>query len=114
MPLCPPQTPHAARTRTRAAAVRSQRLTALATARPGRLFIEVSEKSADSIARAVFSNFALQWALNFYKVTFKERNSVPVHYVIHAYRSLSIYLWRYSPFVGSWPLFQFLNPTHIL
>jgi hypothetical protein len=28
MPLCPPQTPHAARTRTRAAAVGSQRLTA--------------------------------------------------------------------------------------
>jgi hypothetical protein len=28
MPLCPPQTPHAARTRTRVAAVGSQRLTA--------------------------------------------------------------------------------------
>jgi hypothetical protein len=27
VPLCPPQTPYAARTRTRAAAVRSQRLT---------------------------------------------------------------------------------------
>jgi hypothetical protein len=34
VPLCPPQTPHAARTRTRAAAVGSQRLTARATARP--------------------------------------------------------------------------------
>jgi hypothetical protein len=34
VPLCPPQTPHAARTRTRAAAVGSQRLTAWATARP--------------------------------------------------------------------------------
>jgi hypothetical protein len=34
VPLCPPQTPHAARTRTRAAAVASQRLTAWATARP--------------------------------------------------------------------------------
>jgi hypothetical protein len=32
--LCPPQTPHAARTRTRAASVGSQRLTAWATARP--------------------------------------------------------------------------------
>jgi hypothetical protein len=32
--LCPPQNPHAARTRTRAAAVGSQRPTALATARP--------------------------------------------------------------------------------
>jgi hypothetical protein len=28
IPLCPPQTPHAARTRTRAAAVEGQRLTA--------------------------------------------------------------------------------------
>jgi hypothetical protein len=28
VPLCPPQSPHAARTRTRAAAVGSQRLTA--------------------------------------------------------------------------------------
>jgi hypothetical protein len=28
VPLCPPQTPHAARTRTRSSAVRSQRLTA--------------------------------------------------------------------------------------
>jgi hypothetical protein len=34
VPLCPPQTPHAARTRTRAAAVGSQRLTAWATTRP--------------------------------------------------------------------------------
>jgi hypothetical protein len=34
VPLCPPQTPHAARTRTRAAAVGSQRLTTLAKARP--------------------------------------------------------------------------------
>jgi hypothetical protein len=24
----------------------------------------------------------------------------------------SIHLWLYSPFVGLWPLFQFLNPTH--
>jgi hypothetical protein len=24
----------------------------------------------------------------------------------------SIYLWLYSPFVGPWPLFQFLNPIH--
>jgi hypothetical protein len=36
VPLCPPQTPHAARTRTRAAAAGSQRLTASATARPKR------------------------------------------------------------------------------
>jgi hypothetical protein len=34
VPLCQPQTPHAARTRTRAAAVGSQRLTALRTALP--------------------------------------------------------------------------------
>jgi hypothetical protein len=34
VPLCPPQIPHAARTRTRAAAVGSQRLTAWATAQP--------------------------------------------------------------------------------
>jgi hypothetical protein len=34
VPLCPPQTPHAARTRTRAAAVGSQKLTASSTARP--------------------------------------------------------------------------------
>jgi hypothetical protein len=34
VPLCPPQTPHAARMRTRAAVVGSQRLTASATARP--------------------------------------------------------------------------------
>jgi hypothetical protein len=32
--LCPPQTPHAVRTRTRAAAVGNQHLTASATARP--------------------------------------------------------------------------------
>jgi hypothetical protein len=34
VPLCPPQTPHAARTQTRAAAVGSQRLNAWTTARP--------------------------------------------------------------------------------
>jgi hypothetical protein len=36
VPLCPPHNPHAARTRTRDATVGSQRLTALATARPKR------------------------------------------------------------------------------
>jgi hypothetical protein len=36
VPLCPPQTPHAARTRTRPAAVGSQRLTTGATALPQR------------------------------------------------------------------------------
>jgi hypothetical protein len=25
---------------------------------------------------------------------------------------LSIYVWLYSPFVGTWPLFHFLNPIH--
>jgi hypothetical protein len=39
VPLCPPQNPHAARTRTRAAAVGSQRLTAWAMARPFTAFI---------------------------------------------------------------------------
>jgi hypothetical protein len=34
VPLCPPQTLHTARTRTRATAMGSQRLTAWATARP--------------------------------------------------------------------------------
>jgi hypothetical protein len=34
VPLCPPQIPHAARTRTRAAALGNQRLTAWATTRP--------------------------------------------------------------------------------
>jgi hypothetical protein len=34
VPICPPQTPHAARMRTRAAALGSQRLTAWAMARP--------------------------------------------------------------------------------
>jgi hypothetical protein len=34
VPLCPPQTPHVARTRTQAAAMGNQRLTSLATARP--------------------------------------------------------------------------------
>jgi hypothetical protein len=28
------------------------------------------------------------------------------------YLSLSLSLWLYSPFVGHWPLFQFLNPIH--
>jgi hypothetical protein len=34
VPLCPPQTPHAAQTWTRATTVGSQQLTALATAQP--------------------------------------------------------------------------------
>jgi hypothetical protein len=41
VPLCPPQIPHAARTRTRAAAVGSQRLTASATARPRKRTLSV-------------------------------------------------------------------------
>jgi hypothetical protein len=41
MPLCPPQTVHAAPMRTRAAAVGSQRVTALATARPSKSLLYV-------------------------------------------------------------------------
>jgi hypothetical protein len=41
-PLCPPQTLHAAPTRTRAAAVGSQRLTACVTARPSHISYAVS------------------------------------------------------------------------
>jgi hypothetical protein len=44
MPLCPPKTPHAARTRTLAAMVGSQRLTAWATARPW-LRLDLSNRS---------------------------------------------------------------------
>jgi hypothetical protein len=55
VPLYPPQTPHASRTRTRAAAVGSQRLTAWATARPnqwlpGSIFsgIQLPDHEADN------------------------------------------------------------------
>jgi hypothetical protein len=33
----------------------------------------------------------------------------PIHPSIHLSICLSIYLWLYDPFVGPWPLFQFLN-----
>jgi hypothetical protein len=46
VPLCPPQTPHAARTRTRTAVVGSQRLTAWATARPKHEKVSSSVSSA--------------------------------------------------------------------
>jgi hypothetical protein len=45
IPLCPPQTPHAARTRTRAAAVGSQRLTASAAARPRYMFTSQMDRN---------------------------------------------------------------------
>jgi hypothetical protein len=56
VPLCPPQTPHAARTRTRAAAVGSQRLTAWATARPNivRLWNSVYESITDRLIHITF------------------------------------------------------------
>jgi hypothetical protein len=44
-PLCPPQISHAARMRTRAAAVGSQRLTAWATARPFNEPCQLSQRS---------------------------------------------------------------------
>jgi hypothetical protein len=44
VPRCPPQTTHVARTRTRAAAVGSQRLTARGTARTYYLFNKVKGK----------------------------------------------------------------------
>jgi hypothetical protein len=47
VPLCPPQTPHATRTRTRAAAVGSQRLTAWATARP---YQTIQEKEVEILS----------------------------------------------------------------
>jgi hypothetical protein len=45
VPLCPPQTSHAARNRTRAAAVGSQRLTDRDTARPLLQLIECIKQS---------------------------------------------------------------------
>jgi hypothetical protein len=44
VPLCPPQTPHAARTRTRVAAIGSQQLTAWVTARPICIYTLCPEK----------------------------------------------------------------------
>jgi hypothetical protein len=55
LPLCPPQTPHAARTRTRAATVRSQRLTARATARPA----QPSSTNCIFLQNSVFTIFHL-------------------------------------------------------
>jgi hypothetical protein len=46
VPLCPPQTPHAARTRTRAAVVGSQRLTA--ELRHGPVFLD-KDKTMDNV-----------------------------------------------------------------
>jgi hypothetical protein len=34
--------------------------------------------------------------------------------ILHVQFYLSVYLQLYSPFVGPWPLFQFLNPIHSL
>jgi hypothetical protein len=47
VPLCPPQTPHAARMRTRAAAVGSQRLIASATARPYMIIFTRNKRTGD-------------------------------------------------------------------
>jgi hypothetical protein len=47
VPLCPPQTPYAARTRNRAALVRSQQLTAWATALPYLTFTPYNLPAAD-------------------------------------------------------------------
>jgi hypothetical protein len=30
----------------------------------------------------------------------------------YSYQIKAIYLWLYSPFIGPWPIFQFLNPIH--
>jgi hypothetical protein len=51
VPLCPPQSSHAAWTRTRAAAVGSQRLTAFATARPAVYFLPVARLLVFSVCR---------------------------------------------------------------
>jgi hypothetical protein len=55
MPLCPPQIPHAVRTRTRVAAVGSQRLTAWAMARP---ITDLSTKTITMKCRLLRGNFA--------------------------------------------------------
>jgi hypothetical protein len=61
VPLCPPQTPHAAQMRTRAAAVGSQRLTARATARPsGAMFCLYKEnnKLRDRKKKCIYSTYS--------------------------------------------------------
>jgi hypothetical protein len=55
VPLCTPQTPHAVRTRTRAAALESQRLTAWATARPTNNILNFWNRGSD------FSSWARQF-----------------------------------------------------
>jgi hypothetical protein len=69
VPLCPPQTPHAARTRTRAAALGSQRLTGCAAARPGRQLHE-HKISSDTFVTFLFmfpSLDCLLLVINYYK-----------------------------------------------
>jgi hypothetical protein len=66
VPLCRPQTPHAARTRTRAAAVGSQRLTALATARPK--YVRKLENHTNTLAVNLLDNSETTHRLKRYTV----------------------------------------------
>jgi hypothetical protein len=59
VPLCPPQTPHAACTRTRAAAVERQWITAWATARPFLYTIKVLYLDTERKCKPAFSSDAL-------------------------------------------------------
>jgi hypothetical protein len=90
--LCPPQTTYAARTRTRAAVVGSQRLTTWATARPGRILA------------------VNQFRVNCLPISYKIYP--PTHLLTYISIYLSIHLFIYGlyiPFTGSWLLFQFLD-----
>jgi hypothetical protein len=48
-------------------------------------------------------------SLEFYRYTTLSGKSSSTVVVVLV---MIIYLWLYSPFVGPWPLIQFLNPIH--
>jgi hypothetical protein len=65
VPLCPPQTPHAARTRTRTAAVGSERLTAWATVLPNLEWLVLSLRTVGP-GFETGSRYRLPWLRPFF------------------------------------------------
>jgi hypothetical protein len=84
MPLCPPQTPHAARARTRAATVGSQRLTAWATARPSyciRLIYMISLLTFLLFKILLLMHSTCTWGTRLYILVETHRRFGPIYFL---------------------------------
>jgi hypothetical protein len=104
VPLCPPQTPHAARTRTRAAAVGSQRLTAEL-----RHYLNSTLKDIPLYTNENITPISITSILQIHCVSYHDKLATSILYIFQTHSLTHSLTLRYSSYVAAEPEINCIN-----